>query len=143
MAMKGSMLNGIIKMKCPRCQESNLFSDPNPYNLSKLLKMPDRCDKCGQKFEIEPGFFYGSMYVSYGLSIAYLVAVWVAMIVLYPDFNVTEYLVIAVGSLIALTPLFFRLSRSVWIHFFVKYDEHAIEKWQKKKTEEKTNPNSE
>lgn len=84
--------------------------------------MPEKCSVCDQKFEVEPGFYYGAMYVSYGVSIAYLVSVFVAMAVLYPDFTTTEYLVIAITTLILLTPYFFRLSRAIWINLFVKYD---------------------
>lgn len=130
MALKGTKLYSIFTMTCPKCQESKLFEHPNPYNLNKIFNMPERCVKCGQKIEMEPGFFYGSMYVSYGLSIAFLVSVWVAMYVLYPNFSTTEYLIIAVSILFILTPYFFRLARSIWINFFVHYDPKAVEKWQ-------------
>lgn len=129
MKWKGTKLASIFGMTCPRCQESKLFEDPNPYNFSKIFDMPERCDKCGQKYEVEPGFYYGAMYVSYALSIAFLVSVFVAMLVLYPDFTVTEYLVIGIGGLILLTPPIFRLARAVWINFFVKYDPNAVENW--------------
>jgi hypothetical protein len=52
------------------------------------------------------------------------------MYVLMSDFTTTQYLVVGVGSLFILTPYFFRLARSIWINFFVKYDPNAIEKWQ-------------
>jgi uncharacterized protein (DUF983 family) len=126
MGMKGNMLLSIFRMKCPRCHDDNLFEDNNPYNFSKIFDMPERCSSCGQKFEMEPGFFYGAMYVSYGVSIAFLVSVYVSMLILYPHFSLTEYLVIAISSLFVLTPYFFRLSRSIWIHLFVKYDPDAI-----------------
>jgi len=129
MGLKGTKLASIFGMTCPRCQESKLFEDSNPYHLSKIFDMPERCEHCGQKFEVEPGFYYGAMYVSYGISIAYLVSVFVAMMVLYPSFTTTEYLVLAITTLLFLTPLFFRLARAVWINLFVGYDPKAIEKW--------------
>lgn len=128
MTLKGTKVYGSVLQKCPKCHEGDLFTTNNPYDFSKLFDMPEKCPECGQKFLLEPGFYYGSMYVSYGLSIAYLVSVFVAMSVLYPDFNVTEYLVIGVGSLFVLTPYFFKLSRSIWINMFVGYDKAAIEK---------------
>ena len=130
MALKGTKLYSVFTMTCPKCQETKLFENGNPYNLSKIFDMPERCSKCGQKIEMEPGFFYGAMYVSYGLSVAYLVSVFVAMYVLMDDFTTTQYLVVGVGSLFILTPYFFRLARAIWINFFVKYDPNAPEKWQ-------------
>lgn len=125
--LKGTKLYSIFTMSCPRCHEGKLFKDNNPYNFKRIFDMPERCETCGQKIEIEPGFFYGAMYVSYGLSIAYLVSVYVAMLVLYHTFTITEYLVIAVGTLFLLTPYFFRLARAIWINFFVKYNPKAKE----------------
>lgn len=136
MKLKGTKLYGSVMQKCPRCHEGDLFESKNPYNFSKLFDMPERCPKCGQKFLLEPGFYYGSMYVSYAVSIAYLVAVFVAMTVLYPEFSVTEYLIIAVGSLFLLTTYFFRLSRAIWINFFVSYNANAKEKFEQEKKEE-------
>ena len=137
MGMKGTKLASILGMSCPRCQETKLFEDSNPYNFSKIFDMPERCGACGQKFEVEPGFYYGAMYVSYGVSIAYLVSVFVAMWVLYPDFTTTEYLVIAISTLLALTPLFFRVSRAIWINFFVSYDAGAAKAYRKELEEKK------
>lgn len=119
---KGSKLYSILRMKCPKCQETPLFEDSNPYNLSKVFDMPKTCSHCGQRFELEPGFYYGGMYVSYALAVAWAVAVFVAINVLYPAYSLELYLVITVISMLILTPLFFRLARAVWINFFVNYD---------------------
>ncbi len=139
MGLKGTKLASVLGISCPRCQETKLFEDSNPYNFSKIFDMPERCKACGQNFEVEPGFYYGAMYVSYGLSIAYLVSVFVAFVVLYPDFTITEYLVTAITSLVILTPPFFRISRAIWINFFVSFDPHAVEAYQQElKKEENT-----
>ncbi len=133
MGLKGTKLYSIFTMTCPKCHETKLFKNSNPYNFSQIFDMPQSCDKCGQKIEMEPGFFYGAMYVSYGVSIAYLVSIWVAMFVLYPEFTTTQYLVLAIGSLLVLTPYFFRLARAIWINLFVKYEKDAIAQWEKQK----------
>lgn len=121
-----------IKCKCPRCREGNIFVDSNPYNFDKVFSMPENCPKCGLKFLREPGFFYGAMYVGYGLSVAYLVSFYVAMYVLLVEFSVEMYLLFAIGSLIVFTPVIFRLSRSIWLFMFTKYDPNAISNWEKK-----------
>ncbi|MGB1004441.1 MAG: DUF983 domain-containing protein [Salibacteraceae bacterium] len=115
----------VVKGKCPKCRKGNMFIDPNPYKFSKIFMMPENCECCGLKFNREPGFFYGSMYVGYGLSIAYLVAVYVAMVVLLNEFEIEAYLLLGIGSLVVLTPVIFRLSRSIWLFMFTKYDSQA------------------
>jgi len=128
---KGSKLYSIFGMKCPKCQETPLFENKNPYKYDKFFAMPKTCPKCGQRFELEPAFYFGAMYVSYGVSVCYLVSVYVAMLVLYPAFNVNEYLAIAIGSLILLGPYIFKLCRAIYINFFVSYDPNAIEDFKK------------
>ena len=39
--------------------------------------MNERCSKCNTKYRIEPSFFYGAMYVSYAVGIAFAVAAFV------------------------------------------------------------------
>ncbi|MBD81348.1 MAG: DUF983 domain-containing protein [Crocinitomicaceae bacterium] len=125
MIPKGTKLYSILFMKCPRCHESDLFKNRNPYKIKGFFEMPKSCSNCGQKFELEPAFYYGAMYVSYAVGIAYMVSVFVALMVLYPDFSLILYLILAVGGMLVLTPIFFRVSRSIWINFFVSYDKEA------------------
>lgn len=126
--MKVSLLSSVFKNKCPRCREGDLFLTKNPYNFSDIDKMPDNCPKCGQKYWIEPGFYYGAMYISYALTIALSVAIFVAMIVLW-HFDIKWYLGLNFTAMLILFPPIFRLSRSVWAHIYIKPDkERAQEK---------------
>lgn len=121
MIKKGTKLYSIIHQKCPHCHETDLFVHKNPYRIKGFFDMPKNCSVCGQKLELEPGFYYGAMYVSYAVCVAYLIAIYVAMLVLYPSFSLEFYLFFAIGTMVALTPVFFRLSRAIWINFFVSY----------------------
>ena len=94
--------------------------------------MPTHCDSCGLVFNKEPGFFYGSMYVGYGISIAYLTTIYVVMWLLLGEFELSVYFILAIGSLFSLTPVIFRFSRSVWLSLFEKYDSEAEAKWKLK-----------
>lgn len=123
--LKGTKLNSILTGTCPQCQESKLFCERNPYKFSKLFHMPEYCPACGLKFEREPGFYFGAMYVGYAFSVAYLTAVYVAFEVLYPGFELWMYFTSAITSLLVFTPVIFRVSRVVWINFFVSYDSKA------------------
>lgn len=84
--------------------------------------MPDKCPHCGQRYELEPSFFYGALYVSYALQVAIFATVSVAVSVLAPEAPTSWYLIGVAGAALILFPLVIRLSRSIWIHFFVKYD---------------------
>lgn len=84
------------------------------------------CPECGQPTEIEVGFYYGTGYVSYaltvGLSVASFVA-WYLFIGMSVDDNRFFYwLGFNAVLLIVLQPYFMRLSRTLWLSFFVKYN---------------------
>ncbi|MEG2102683.1 MAG: DUF983 domain-containing protein, partial [Flavobacterium sp.] len=70
MLKKGSKLNSILTGSCPKCQNESMYSDKNLLHLTNVLKMNENCSHCGFKYQIEPSFFYGAMYVSYGLNVA-------------------------------------------------------------------------
>jgi len=123
---KVSYLEAVFKNRCPHCREGELFVTDNPYDLKNSRKMNEHCPVCGQRTEIEVGFYYGTGYVSYALTIAFSVSTFVAWWVLIgfsiDDNRVFYWLAINAFLLIALQPLFMRLSRTLWLSWFVKYD---------------------
>lgn len=90
------------------------------------MEMNKECPVCAQPTEIEVGFYYGTGYVSYALTVALSVATLVAWWVLIgfsTEDNRFFYWVIANAVLlIALQPWLMRVARSLWISWFVKYD---------------------
>ena len=117
-----SKFTAIMKGKCPKCYQGQMFKNKNPYNPKTILDMNEKCDNCGQEFTPEPGFYYGAMYVSYALGVAVFVAVIVAYLVLAPETSPGIMFATVVGALLILAPVSFRLSRKLWLHIFVKYD---------------------
>ncbi len=77
MLKKGSKLNSILTGSCPTCHEESMYLDKNPYNLLNVYKMHENCGHCGTKYKMEPSFFYGAMYVSYALGVAFGVAAFI------------------------------------------------------------------
>jgi len=118
--LKGTKIYSIVMLKCPRCQEGDLFVHKNPYSYSNLEKMPDNCPACQQKYLLEPGFYYGAMYVSYALTIALSVSVFVVMTILW-HFEILWYLGINALLIILLFPPIFRFSRATWANLFIHY----------------------
>lgn len=89
--------------------------------------MPERCNSCGQKMEPETGFYFGTGYVSYAISIALLVACFIGYNILFnfswKDNSVYKLLGFSIGLLILLQPFIMRISRILYLYIFVKYDE--------------------
>ena len=128
---KPSYLISIFTSKCPRCRRGNMFNQPNPYKkvkLSHIFDMPDNCPECGQKYELENGFWYGTGYVSYALAVAISVTTFVAWLVLIgvstEDNRVFYWLGFNGVLLVLLQPWMMRLSRVIYLYIFVSYDEN-------------------
>ncbi len=85
--------------------------------------MNDYCGHCGLKYQIEPSFFYGAMYVSYGLNVAVGVAVFIISYVFFNSSLKQAFIAIIISMVVAF-PYVMRLSRNIYINLFVTYDEN-------------------
>ena len=101
-----------------------MYKESNPYKLNRVYEMQERCSNCGTKYKIEPSFFYGAMYVSYGLGIAFAVAAFIIAYIFLNATLLTAFFSI-VGTLIVFMPVIMRLSRNIWINMFFSYKETA------------------
>ena len=120
MLKKGSKLYSILTGTCPRCHQESMYCDKNPYNLGNVYKMHDNCHHCGLHYKIEPSFFYGAMYVSYGLGVAISIAAFIVSFVFIGTSLKASFFVI-MGALILPMPIIMRLSRNIWINIFIHY----------------------
>jgi uncharacterized protein (DUF983 family) len=121
MLKKGSKVYSILTGTCPKCQKESMYLDQNPLHLSKILKMHENCSHCGLKYQIEPAFFYGAMYVSYGLNVCIGIAAFVISYVLLSSTLKVAFISI-IAFLIVLFPFVLRWSRNIYINMFVSYD---------------------
>lgn len=124
---KGTKIYSIITGACPKCHHESMYVEKNPYRISQTLKMYDHCSKCKTKYSMEPSFFYGSMYVSYGVGVAFAVAAFIISYVIFESSLMTGFIVI-VATLIGLMPVIMRLSRNIWINLFMSYDKEMAKK---------------
>ena len=120
MLKKGFKLNSILTGSCPKCHEESMYLDQNPYNLGNIYKMHEKCGHCNLKYSIEPSFFYGAMYVSYSLGVAFSVAAFIVSYVFFKSTLVTAFIAIVI-TLVVLMPVIMRLSRNIWINMFIPY----------------------
>lgn len=92
--------------------------------------MYERCPVCDQKFELETGFWFGTGYVSYALSVAFSVATLAAYAVLigitWRDNSIFYWLIVNAVLLAICQPWMMRLSRTMYLYFFVYYDEELV-----------------
>jgi uncharacterized protein (DUF983 family) len=117
----GTKFYSVFNGKCPVCHQGNMYQKRNGYQLSTTLKMHERCSHCNTKFKIEPSFFYGAMYVSYAVGIAFATAVFLISFFIFKLGRFGTFLSI-IGALIVLLPIILRLSRNIWINIFFKFD---------------------
>ena len=90
------------------------------------MRMHEKCPVCDQKTEMEVGFYYGTGYVSYALTVAISVVSFIAWWVLIGfslyDNRIFYWLTFNAILLIVLMPPIMRLSRTLWLSWFVRYD---------------------
>ena len=119
--LKGTKLYSIITGYCPKCHNESMYSNPNPYAFGQTLDINEKCSHCGTRYRMEPSFFYGSMYVSYGVGVAFAIAAFVISFVIFDSTPLTAFIAIVI-TLVALGPIIMRLSRNIWINMFMSYD---------------------
>jgi len=119
-------LSSTFACRCPRCREGKLFKNPISIKFKKNMEMNKLCPVCGQPTELEVGFYYGTGYVSYVLSIAVcvgsLILWWFTIGMSTEDNRFFYWFGFNTALLVALQPWLMRLSRSFWISWFVKHD---------------------
>jgi hypothetical protein len=126
---KPNAIWSIFTMKCPRCRRGPMFKDNNPYKsftLSHIFDMYSECPHCLQKYELETGFWYGTGYVSYALACAVSACTFLAWLLIigvgFDDNRIFGWLIFNIVLLIVLQPYLMRLSRVVYLYFFIRYD---------------------
>ena len=128
MAFKSTKLYGILTGTCPRCHEGKVFMNPNPYKLSAMFKVKEKCSCCGLKFEPEPSFYMGAMYVGYAFSVAIVIAIFVIANFFYEELPINSMIFWGILIAVLFAPMNIRLSRSIWLAVFFVYRPELAQK---------------
>jgi len=116
----------MINMNCPNCHQGNMFKQKGIFPMTHLLDMPERCPVCDQKYEIEPGFWYGTGYVSYAISVGtiFILAFLYALIIgfSWKDNSIYIFVGVMISTLVLLQPWIMRYSRVLYLYVFVKFN---------------------
>ncbi len=106
-------LGRALRLRCPLCGEGRIFRG--------WFRLEERCSGCGWRFEREPGYFLGSIYINYGASTALIFLTW-AMLAWGLDLPLLAA-VLGTALVTVLFPLWFlRYARAFWIWFDLQFD---------------------
>lgn len=129
MQNKPSLWGSIVGMKCPKCRQGHMFKNRSVFPLNQFMQMPEHCSECGQKMELEVGFYYGTGYVSYAISVALsvfnMIWYWLIFGLSFFDYSLFWYLGVNVVILILAQPWLMRYARVLYLYMFVKYGKGA------------------
>ena len=115
-------LMGVVKavwqQRCPRCREGAIFRGPV---WRGILAMNERCPECGLKYDREPGYFIGAMYVSYLLSIPPVMLLALSFW-RYSGLSFNLAMVCTFAAYLPVVPVVTRYSRVVWMYVDQHFD---------------------
>jgi len=120
MLKKGSKIYSILRGKCPRCHEGNFFKHAFTMNIFKVNKIEKKCSKCDLKYMIEPAFYFGALYVSYGITVAICIVTFIISKIIFDLALLSSFIAVFI-VLILFIPVNLRLSRILWINMFINY----------------------
>ena len=120
---KGSWFRAVGLLQCPRCQEGDLYPTPT-FSFRKSFEMHENCPHCGQKYVLESGFYYGAMFISYIIT-AFTMFATFAIFKFGFKLSVGMAFLVAFIIILLLFVWFFRVSRAIWLAFFVDYDKES------------------
>lgn len=108
----------MLRQRCPRCRMGKIFAGSAFVGFPK---MHERCPVCRLRFEREPGYFLGAMYISYGLAL-FIIACLASALWLVTDWWITKDTIVAVLLFLPMAPAITYFSRVLWIYLDQTFD---------------------
>lgn len=118
MSTKTSQFYALVHGKCPQCRRGNIFRG-SMYGFN-IQHTNTNCSHCALRFEVEPGYFYAAMYVSYGLNIGEMLLVGLLTYLTFGRLNDDTfwiYITTIFSACFILYPLNYRYSRIILLHW--------------------------
>ena len=109
-------ITGVHKEKCPNCGKGHVFE-----KRTKIFRMPvmnEQCSECDYRFEREPGYFIGAMYISYGLAIFQGILAFILCSMLFPEIAIEWMVAAVILPMLLLAKKNYKWSRILYIHIF-------------------------
>ncbi len=127
MAFKNNLYS-IFACKCPKCNASDMYESP-AFSMRKPFEMKQKCDKCGFDYFPEPGYYYGSMFISY-IWTGWLCLFFVGILHWYFKYSIGFSFSVLIAFLALIFVYSFRISRGIWLAFHQGFDPN----WEKGKS---------
>lgn len=84
-ASKRTFIVDLFQERCPKCRDGYVFKQD--ISLLQLPVMNDHCEKCNYRFDREPGYFLGAMYLSYGFAVLQGIITYFFSVAIYPSIS--------------------------------------------------------
>ena len=101
-----AMLGHVLRLKCPRCGVGVLYQKP--------FRMHVHCPHCDLKFEREPGYYVGAIYINYAATVGIAVPGFFLLDV-FTSMNIDQQLMLWVPFAVVFPLLFFHHARALWL----------------------------
>ena len=114
------LLSRALHLRCPRCGEAQTFQG--------LFRMLPECPTCGLKFEREPGYFLGAIYINYAATVVCMLAGFFALDY-FVNLSLTYQIIVWSSFGLVFPILFYRYSKSLWLcldYFFSPVEEASV-----------------
>jgi len=111
----------ILQNKCPNCKEGKIYNEKSIVFNYKRPNMNTKCSICDFSYNKEPGFFFGAMYVSYGLTVSQAIITYLIASFFFEQAFDPKIIGIIAVVLIVLSAFNVRLSRIIWIYLFKNF----------------------
>jgi uncharacterized protein (DUF983 family) len=99
----------LLQQRCPRCCRGPIYR--------RGMHMHTRCPVCDLLYDREPGYFVGSLYISYGISCLVLMLGLLVAHLLFPETDLGWLILILAVLYLPFVPLVTRYARVLWIYF--------------------------
>jgi uncharacterized protein (DUF983 family) len=113
---KENLVLSIIHEKCPHCGQGHVFQEQS--SLFKMPVMNEKCEVCNYKFDREPGYFLGAMYISYGIAVFLGILTYLVLHFLFPAMPLIYIPITIIFVILAAARKNYKLSRVIYIHMF-------------------------
>jgi len=90
-----------------------------------LFRMHETCPSCGLRFEREPGYFLGSIYINYGLTALITTIAYVTLRFGW-KFEAKPLAAVLVAFCVVFPTFFFRYARALWLALDLRFEKEPF-----------------
>ncbi len=125
MAFSSTKLYSVLTFPCPHGHEGRFFQS-HPYDLSRAGDILKHRPQCGRSYEMEPGFYYGAIYVAYGVGVGICLITFLMLRLLVPRLPLYWIIIVMAGVMIFGGPYFYALNKIIWANIFIGYKKPEV-----------------